>query len=109
MDIPPEREPEPLGESDVETIADWLADALDDALDNTLRVDAGEEGRIWIALRDVQDDDDERASRMVFEQTEQLLADVPEEVGPDFESRISSGRAEDDIVFVCELYQSQTI
>jgi hypothetical protein len=98
-------EPDRLPEETLETIADWLADQFADVLEYDLRIDAGEQGRIWIAIRDARGDDEEHASRTVFEQTRDLLDDVPSEIADDFESRISSGRADEEIVFVCELYR----
>lgn len=95
-----DRERVPLGESDLAEIAGELAATLGDEFAGyPVRVDVGDRGRVWIALRDGLGD--ENAERVTFERIDGRLG----ELGLDereITHRISSGASGDDLVLVCE-------
>ena len=97
-------EPTPLDESKIEPLAESIAAELSgEVAGYDVRVDAGEKGRVWVALRGALDD--EEAERVAFERLESWLEErgLGEE---GVEVRLSSGASGEDLVLMCEFYSS---
>lgn len=102
MDHP--AEPTPLDDSEIEPLAESIASQLSETVAGyDVRVDAGEKGRVWVALRGALGD--EEAERAAFERLEGWLVD--RELGEQgVEVRLSSGASGEDLVLMCEFYDS---
>jgi hypothetical protein len=100
-----DQEHTPIPQPEVERVAKILEATLgDDFAGHPVRVDAGERGRVWIALREALGDDD--AERVTTERIEQRF----EEIGFDERDtayRVSAGASGDDLVLLCELWQKE--
>ena len=104
MDNP--SEPTPLEESKLEPLAESIASELSESLAGyDVRVDAGEKGRVWVALRGALGD--EEAERASFERLDAWLADR-QLADEGVEVRFSSGASGEDLVLMCEFYASSS-
>lgn len=103
MSEQPERRPIPDPE------AQGLAQVLEATLGeefagHAVRVDAGERGRVWLALRGAVGDED--AERVTWERVEERLSEL--DLGErNIAYRISSGESGEDLVLVCEFFLRQ--
>ena len=100
METPPDRTP--LSESEIERLAESIAEALGQEFAGyEVRVDAGEQGRVWVALRGALGD--EEAERVSFERLDDWLADSGLEADG-VQVRFSSGASGEDLVLMCEFF-----
>lgn len=100
MEDEPDRTP--IAEDNLETIAEALRDRLDSVAGYPVRLDAGEEGKLWVAAREAADD--EEAEHALLQSLEAHLEAIEDEHGP-LAYRIASGRMDEDLVFVCHFYE----
>lgn len=99
-----------MDDSDLERIPDpeteGLADILGAALGEEfagypIRVDAGERGRVWVALADAEGD--EEARRVTVERLDEKLSEMDlSERGISY--RLSSAPSAGNLVLVCEFF-----
>jgi hypothetical protein len=95
----------PIPQPEVERTAKILEATLgDEFAGHSVRVDAGERGRVWIALRDALGDED--AERVTTERIEQRFDEIGLEER-DTAYRVSAGASGDDLVLLCELWQKE--
>ncbi len=93
----------PIPPPEVERVARILEATFgDEFAGHPIRVDAGERGRVWIALRGALDD--EEAERVTSERIEQRFDEIGLDAR-DIAYRISAGASGEDLVLICELWQ----
>jgi hypothetical protein len=93
----------PIPEPEVERIADILEATLgEEFAGHPVRVDAGERGRVWIALREALGDED--AERVTSERIEERLGELGL-AERDIAYRVASGASGEDLVLLCEFDQ----
>lgn len=97
-----ESEPRPIPQPEAERIAEILSVTLGEEFAGySVRVDAGERGRVWVALSGASGDED--AERVTSERLAERLSQIGLEER-DIEYRISSGASGNDLVLVCEFF-----
>lgn len=100
MDEPEEREPIP--EEQTERIAERIrAELGEDFAGYPVRVDAGERGRVWVALEGAEGDDDAR--RVTAERLDEHLGEL-EQTDRGVSFRLSAAPNEGNLVLVCECF-----
>jgi len=93
----------PIPDPEVERIAQILDATLgEEFAGHPVRVDPGERGRVWIALREALGDED--AERVTSERIQQRLGEIGL-ADRDITYRVSSGASGDDLVLLCEFFQ----
>ena len=98
-----DEQPTPVPDPEVERLADILEATLgDDFAGYPVRVDAGERGRVWIALRGALGDED--AERVTSERVDERLGELGL-ADRDITYRLASGESGDDLVLLCEFSQ----
>lgn len=93
----------PIPDPEVERIAQILEATLgEEFAGHPVRVDAGERGRVWIALREALEDED--AERVTGERIGERLSEIGL-AERDITYRVSSGASGEDLVLLCEFFQ----
>jgi len=104
VDEPDEREL--ISEEKAESVAERIEDDLgEDFAGYPVRVDAGEQGRVWVALEGAEADGDAR--RVTAERISDRLAEL-ELAGREIAHRISAAPGEGNLVLVCELFADRS-
>ena len=90
-----------------DALVDWLCDQLSESLNSVaghpVRVDAGEAGQIWLAVRDAADDPD--AEHGLMQALEARLDALHDDAPDAFELEVSTGRMEEDLILRCRVLE----
>lgn len=92
-------------EAFLETLADGLRGRVDEVAGHPVRIDAGEEGTIWVAVREAAGDAE--AEGALMQSLEAHLERLREELGA-FSVGVSAGRMDADLVFACRIERPES-
>lgn len=100
--MPDDTERSPIPDPEAERIAEVLSSALGEEFAGyPCRVDAGEHGRVWVALAEAEEDRDAR--RVTSERVDREMSEMGLSEGG-VRHRIAAAASEGDLVLVCELF-----